>query len=180
MDIYDNLEEGSVYQVIYDKDGKLVGYVKQEFTYGTVSGVNGTTIILDNGTNLNRSDANEICIDGTSIQRGEVIAYAPQGGTTPDLIVYGLAAVSDCNIGAGIDNAVCEVAVTRDINNVTVALTKLSGAAFNDAGGQFSLTVEYTTGKTATYDGVKSDDGTTISFTFVATNDVESMTVAHK
>ena len=123
MDIYDNLEEGSVYQVIYDKDGKLVGYVKQEFTYGTVSGVNGTTIILDNGTNLNRSDANEICIDGTSIQRGEVIAYAPQGGTTPDLIVYGLAEVSEDISVTGIGTTTT-VKVDRDINKIHVELSK--------------------------------------------------------
>ena len=184
MDIYDNLEEGSVYQVIYDKDGKLVGYALLTFSYGTVTATDGRTItVTDNAgtsTTLVKDDPYEISIDGDTIQVGEVIAYAPQGGTTPDLIVYGLAAVSDCNIGAGIDNADCEVEVTRDINNVTVALTKTSGATFNDAGDRFSLTVKYTTGKTATYDGVKSDDDTTISFTFVATNDVESMTVAHK
>ena len=49
--------------MIYDKDGNLVGYGKQEFSYGTVYGVNGSTIILTDGTNLTTNDAHMINID---------------------------------------------------------------------------------------------------------------------
>ena len=175
MDVYNNLEEGSVYLVIYDKDGNLVGYDKQEFSYGTVYGVNGSTIILTDGTNLTTNDAHMINIDGTSIQAGEVIAYSPEGDTTPDLIVYGLAEVPEVSSVTGIGTTTT-VTIIRDINKIHVELSKTSGDAWTATTG-YSLKVTYANQNAVIVNGVHN--GTTIEFDFNATADIDSMEISY-
>ena len=177
MDVYNNLEEGSVYLVIYDKDGNLVGYGKQEFSYGTVYGVNGSTIILTDGTNLTTNDAHMINIDGTSIQAGEVIAYSQndENDVTPDLIVYGLAEVSEDISVTGIGTTTT-VKVDRDINKIHVELSKTSGDAWTATTG-YSLKVTYANQNAVIVNGVHN--GTTIEFDFNATADIDSMEISY-
>ena len=166
--------DGSAVNTTLDEDCVFIG-VDDKKHVGTESNVGAVPTSADKDE-LGRYDMNAYVIFNSDDKVIAIVYDTVNNELDLDDVKTGFDVPEKINVVGDIDLSQCEFNTAVDFPNVTVVLSKKDGGTFAANGSDFTLS--YTEGKTTkTVTGVKSKDAKTISFDFVASDDITNITV---